>query len=123
MKTLRAWLKAARHHWGSWIIAGLVIVGAGMIRDWDRLADRQKGIFPQLRGRFFVNKLELTAMGAQEAGKRAAQAGITDTNVLTWFSRNVKDYDMLSQYLMDLKELTADKLETVDIQMINEIFS
>lgn len=103
-------------------IAGLVVVGAGMIRDWQKAADRQKGIFPQLCGRFFVNKLELDAMPADESAKRAKEAGVTDTNVLTWFGRNVKNYDMLSQYLTDLKELTSNDLQRVDIQMINQIF-
>jgi hypothetical protein len=104
-------------------IAGLAIVGAGMIRDWNRLADRQKGIFPQLRGRFFVNRLELGTMDTEEAGNRAKGAGVTDRNVLTWFNKNVRDYDMLSQYLGDLKRITADDLSKVDIQMINELFS
>lgn len=104
-------------------VAGLVIVGAGMIRDWNRLADRQKGIFPQLRGRFFVNRVELGSLTASESAQRAKDAGITDKNVLTWFSREVKDYDMLSQYLMDLKRMSNDNLQTIDIKHINEVFS
>jgi AAA domain len=104
-------------------ITGLIIIGAGMIRKWRQAADRQRWIFPQLCGRFFVNRLELGTLTQSESAQRAKEAGITDKNVLTWFSKTVKDYDMLSQYLMDLRRITSSDMGSVDIQMINELFS
>jgi uncharacterized protein YaeQ len=104
-------------------LAGVIVCGAGIINQINHKANREKKGFPQIRGRFFTSILRIEGLHRDELKSILTGAGITDKAVIGWFTAHVTDYDMLSQYMVDLRKMTEGKLADATIEMVQSLQS
>lgn len=85
--------------------AGFIISGMDIISKLDKLANAGKPGFPQLRRRFFGNRITTARkLSAQEIIDVCEHEKITTKGVQNLLSQFVTDLDMLVQYVRDIKE-------------------
>ena len=85
--------------------AGFVICGMDIINKLDKLATLRKPGFPQLRGRFFGNKvLTASTLTQAEVVNVCEHEGISNTGAQNVMAQFVTDLDMLAQYVADVKD-------------------
>ena len=85
--------------------AGFIITGMDLIRKLQNLADRGKPGFPQLRGRFFGNKVVTASSLTQSEVIAVCDAeGITNRTAQNVLAHEVQNLDVLAQYVADIKE-------------------
>jgi DNA transposition AAA+ family ATPase len=103
----------------------LVISGMGIIQKFDRLANNQKPGFPQLRRRFFGNRVMLSSkLTHEEIVDVCEYEKITNKGAQNLLAQYVTDLDMLSQYVRDIKdeqEKTGKKLTAPEVAQLLEI--
>lgn len=87
---------------------GMIITGMQLIKKLDALAARQKPGFPQLRRRFFGNQAECQPITQGEIVAVCEHEKIRNKGAHNVLTRVVNDFDMLAQYVADIKEWQED---------------
>lgn len=82
---------------------GFIMSGYGLISKIQRLAEKKREGFPQLRRRFFPNRM-LLAERIENSEKRQilTEAGITEATAMNVILQYANDFDMLSQMVADI---------------------
>lgn len=83
---------------------GFMISGMDLIMKLDNLAGRHKPGFPQLRRRFHGNQVNIPTLSQGEIVAVCEHEKITNKGTQSVLARTVRDLDMLSQYVADIKE-------------------
>jgi DNA transposition AAA+ family ATPase len=83
---------------------GFVLCGMELIKKLEALAGRHKPGFPQLRRRFFGNQAEVQHLSQAEIIQVCEFEKVTNKGAQNILATTVKDLDMLSQYIADIKE-------------------
>lgn len=83
---------------------GFMISGMDIITKLQRLAGNNKPGFPQLKRRFFGNQVDVPMVTQKEIIAVCEHEKITIKEVQNILAEYVKDLDMLSQYVADIKE-------------------
>lgn len=102
--------------------SGMILSGMDLDLKISAMADRHKAGFPQLRRRFFPNRVSLSEIQPDEIRKLATEAGITDTSVINVLKRKVFDYDALGQYITSILEVQERSGELITGQQAVELF-
>lgn len=84
--------------------AGMVICGFGLINKLDRLAQKQKPGYPQLRRRFFGNIEMLTKVSEAEIIDVCISEGIINKGAQNVITHECEDLDKLAQWISDVKD-------------------
>jgi hypothetical protein len=82
----------------------LIVSGMGLTKKLDKYAESHKPGFPQLRRRFFGNQVEIPMLTPDEVIQVCEYEKITTRGAQNVLAKYVKDLDMLSQYVSDIKE-------------------
>ncbi|ELR69189.1 hypothetical protein C900_05385 [Fulvivirga imtechensis AK7] len=83
---------------------GMILSGMELSAKINTMADRNRPGFPQLRRRFFPNRVELKAIEKEEIKEICKASGITDTTAINVLAQYIFDYDMLNQYVQVILE-------------------
>jgi DNA transposition AAA+ family ATPase len=104
---------------------GMIVSGMGTTDKINRLADRNRDGFKQLRRRLFSNRIMISLISKTDIQQIAKEElGINAASALRWFSLNVSDYQMLAEYIGDLKAaFNAQELATITDRNLDEFFN
>lgn len=104
--------------------AGFIICGMDLINKLDRMAAKNKPGFPQLRRRFFGNKIVTASkLSESEIVSVCEFEGITNRSAQNVLAQYVTDLDMLSQYVSDIKDWQKQNAKKMTGQEVIEFFS
>jgi DNA transposition AAA+ family ATPase len=84
--------------------AGLVVCGFGLINKLEKLANKEKAGFPQLRRRLFGNIEVLGKVTENEIVEICLYEGITNKGAQNLIVHNCEDLDKLAQWIDDIKQ-------------------
>jgi DNA transposition AAA+ family ATPase len=85
--------------------AAVVISGMDIIQKLDRLANNKRAGFPQLRRRFFGNRVTLSSkLSHEEIIEVCEFEKINNKGVQNLLAQYVTDLDMLAQYIRDIRD-------------------
>lgn len=99
----------------------VIVSGLGLNQKLKKYADKNKEGFPQLRRRLSIVCM-VTSIDNLEMINLLNSEGITATSAHRWFVRNVTDYQALTEYVMDAKELAARTSRNIDGVFLKEAF-
>ncbi|MBL6448553.1 ATP-binding protein [Fulvivirga sp. 29W222] len=102
---------------------GMILSGMNLISKINTMADRAKPGFPQLRRRFFPNRVELKEISKEEIKEICKTSGITDTTAINVLAKYIFDYDMLSQYVQVILENIRNCGEQLNGKDIIDLFN
>lgn len=102
--------------------AGFIISGMDIINKLDKLANAGKPGFPQLRRRFFGNRVvTATKLTAEEVMEVCEYEKITNKGAQNILAQYVTDLDMLVQYVRDIKEFQDNNNKKITAQETIEL--
>ncbi len=103
---------------------GLIVSGLNIIEEIERRAKKGRAGYKQTKRRLFTNIVKIHAISKKDMVYILKESGITNTDSVNWFIKNVSDYQMLSEYLKDLPAV-ASKINREDNteKSIDEIFT
>jgi hypothetical protein len=99
---------------------GVVVSGMRLIDKIELLAYKGRQGFPQLKRRLFTNKARVQQIARTEIVDICAKHGIVNVSAHKWFENNVKDFQMLSEYIKD--SLSIAKKDGLQVRSINGDF-
>jgi DNA transposition AAA+ family ATPase len=104
--------------------AGFIICGMDLINKLDKLASKNKAGFPQLRRRFFGNKIVTASkLSESEIVQVCEFEDISNKGAQNMLAQYVTDLDMLSQYVADIKDWQKQNGKKITGQEVAQLFS
>ena len=102
---------------------GFILAGMGVLQLINKLANKKRIGFPQLRRRFFPNRLMLPERIENSEKKQIAQqSGITNETALNVICQYCNDFDMLSQMVFEAMEFQKAKGRKITGQDLMAIY-
>ncbi|MGD1960530.1 MAG: AAA family ATPase [Fulvivirga sp.] len=107
---------------------GMILSGMDLRQKIEFLAAKHKHGFPQLKRRFFPNIMQIQDMGSKTKGRKAEveeickSEGITETTAINVFKQYVYDYDMLAQWIADVRAFIEREGRQITGQEMIELF-
>lgn len=102
---------------------GFIMAGMGVTNLINKLADRKRLGFPQLRRRFFPNRLLLPERIENSEKKMIANsAGITDSTAINVICQYCNDFDMLSQMIQEAIDWQKQKGRKITGQELLDLY-
>jgi len=102
--------------------AGMIICGFGLIAKLDRLAQRERAGFPQLRRRFFGNIEFLGSVSEQEIVEVCVAEGITNKGAQNVILHECADLDKLAQWVADIKDWQKSEGKKITGEEVARLF-
>ena len=104
--------------------AGFIICGMDLIDKLDKLASRNRSGFPQLRRRFFGNKIVTASrLSENEIVQVCDHEGISNKGAQNVLAEYVTDLDMLAQYVADIKDWQKANEKKITGNEVIQLFS
>lgn len=100
----------------------VVVSGMGIIAKINKLADKRKEGFPQLRRRLLANKIKLSYLNRSAQETLLVAHKITDKSAIKWFADNVHDMQMLAEYIKDALDTAKKQGATINKEFLDMIF-
>jgi hypothetical protein len=102
---------------------GFIMSGYDLIKKIQRLADKGREGFPQLRRRFFPNRMLLPSrIENSEKASICVDSGITDKSAINIICQYCDDFDMLSQVVAELVALQKKENRKVKGEEVIDLF-
>lgn len=101
---------------------GLIVCGMGVVAKINRLAEKRREGFPQLKRRLLANKVMMPSVSKTNMEILLKESGITNSSAIKWFQDNVEDMQMLAEYIKDALEVAKRENVTIDKDFLNSLF-
>lgn len=101
----------------------VIVSGMGLKDKLERLAQKKREGFPQLKRRLFSNIVKVPSLSKKEIIEICERHSIKAVSAHSWFTNNVRDFQTLKEYIKDALEVSKKEQCKIDADFLSELFN